>query len=68
MANTSVIYARVDTTLKESAEQILDALGISPSAAIQMFYRQIVMHQGLPFELKLPDQYPISDGDIPNDA
>ena len=36
MANTSAVYARIDSTLKENAEGILQQLGISPSSAIQM--------------------------------
>lgn len=55
MANTSVIYARVDTNLKENAEEILAKLGITPSSAIQMFYRQILIKKGIPFDLTLPD-------------
>lgn len=55
MANTSVVYARIDTDLKEGAESILSRLGISPSSAIQMFYSQILLNNGVPFELKLPD-------------
>ena len=35
MANTTAVYARIDTKLKENAEGILAQLGISPSAAIQ---------------------------------
>ena len=43
MANTSAVYARIDSTLKENAEGILQQLGISPSSAIQM-----------PLDLRLP--------------
>lgn len=43
MANTSVIYARIDSDLKDNAEGILSQLGISPSSAIQMLYSQIVL-------------------------
>ena len=39
MANTAAVYARIDTNLKESAEDILAQLGITPSSAIQMLYR-----------------------------
>lgn len=55
MANTSVVYARIDSDLKTRAESILYRLGISPSSAIQMFYSQILLKQGVPFELKLPE-------------
>lgn len=54
MANTSAVYARIDTNLKENAEEILSRLGISPSSAIQMLYSQIVLTRGLPFAPKLP--------------
>ena len=58
MANTSAIYARIDTNLKNSAEGILSQLGISPSSAIQMFYSQIVLKKGMPFDLRLPSSKP----------
>lgn len=62
MANTSAIYARIDTNLKNNAENILSQLGISPSSAIQMLYSQIVLKQGIPFELKLPSSKPFAAG------
>ena len=58
MANTSVIYARIDTNLKDSAESILSQLGISPSTAIQMLYSQVVLTRGLPFRPALPAHKP----------
>ena len=54
MANTSPVYARIDSGLKENAEGILEKLGISPSSAIQMLYSQIVLLRGMPFEVKIP--------------
>ena len=62
MANTSVVYARIDTNLKDNAESILSQLGISPSSAIQMLYSQIVLKKGMPFELKLPSSKPLAVG------
>ena len=62
MAKTSAVYARMDTQLKENAEGILAALGISPSSAIQMFYSQIVLKKGMPFELRLPVEKPTAIG------
>ena len=62
MANTSVVYARIDTNLKENAEGILSKLGISPSGAVQMFYSQIVLHDGIPFDLRLPTSRPTAIG------
>ena len=62
MANTSAVYARIDTELKENAEGILSQLGISPSSAIQMLYSQIVLKKGMPFELRLPSTKPAAAG------
>ena len=62
MANTSAVYARIDTNLKDNAEGILAKLGITPSSAIQMLYSQIVLTRGMPFESKLPAEKPLSIG------
>ena len=50
-----MIRARIQPDLKAKAEAMLDKLGLSPSTAINLFYRQIVAHRGLPFEVKLPN-------------
>ena len=57
MANTAAVYARIDTNLKERAEDIL-----APSSAIQMLYRQIVLTRGLPLDLHLPPATPTAVG------
>lgn len=62
MASTSPVYARIDSELKASAENILGQLGISPSGAIQMLYSQIVLQNGMPFVSKLPGNRPIALG------
>lgn len=61
MANTSIVYARIDTELKEDAEEILSQLGISPSSAIQMLYTQIVRKRGCPLNFgSPPESQPLS--------
>jgi DNA-damage-inducible protein J len=55
VAKTASVYARIEPELKREAEKILDALGIPASNAVTMFYKQIVMHKGLPFEVKIPE-------------
>lgn len=62
MAKTSAFYARIDTSLKENAEGILSTLGITPSSALQMFYSQVVLQKGLPFEPRLPHAAPTAIG------
>ena len=62
MANTTAVYARIDTELKDNAEAILAQLGITPSSAITMLYSQIVLQKGMPFELRLPSARPTAIG------
>ena len=59
MAKTSNLYARIEPDVKEQAEGILSALGIPVSNAINMFYKQIILHRGIPFDVKLPIEKPI---------
>ena len=47
------IYARIEPDVKERAEGILTALGIPASTAINIFYKQIILHNGLPFDVSL---------------
>jgi addiction module RelB/DinJ family antitoxin len=61
---TANVYTRVDPETKEQAETILNQLGIPMSNAIGMFLKQIVIHRGIPFEMKLPDTAPIAAGSL----
>ena len=55
MANkTANLQARIEPDTKAPAEAILAALGIPVSTAINMFYKQIILHNGLPFKAQLP--------------
>lgn len=53
MANTTPLTYRIDTDLKTKAESIICDLGMTPTVAIQMFYKQVILNQGLPFTAKL---------------
>jgi len=55
MAKTAVIQTRVDPVLKKHAQTILKKLNISMSEAISMYLSQITLHNGIPFELKIPN-------------
>ena len=54
MAKSANLYARIEPNVKEEAENILSTLGISASSAINIFYKQIILQKGLPFEVKIP--------------
>lgn len=53
---TAVVRARIEPDLKEHAEYILQQLGLSPTEAVTLFYRQITLQKGLPFEVKIPNE------------
>ena len=67
MAKTANLYARIEPDVKEQAESILAALGIPVSNAINMFYKQIILQRGLPFEVKMPAVRPL-DASLLTDA
>ena len=60
MSRAASIHARIDSTLKHDAEEILHQLGLNTSQAINAFYAQIVHVRGMPFELKLPNEETIA--------
>lgn len=62
IAKSASVYARIDPVLKEQAETILSTLGIPTSNAIDMFFKQIVLKKGLPFEVRLPYEKPVCMG------
>ena len=53
------LYARIEPEVKEQAESILSALGVPASNAINMFYKQIILHKGIPFDVVLPANKPL---------
>lgn len=55
MAKTEFIRARVEPELKTQAEEIFSKLGLSPTDAITLFYVQVVLHDGLPFAVRIPN-------------
>ncbi|MBQ9608877.1 MAG: type II toxin-antitoxin system RelB/DinJ family antitoxin [Lachnospiraceae bacterium] len=59
-AKSANLYARIEPDVKEQAENILSALGITASNAINMFYKQIILQKGLPFAVKLPVEKPLA--------
>ena len=54
MSKSASVYARIEPEVKEQAEQILTTLGIPASNAITIFYKQIILHNGLPFDVTIP--------------
>lgn len=53
-ARSANVNVRVEPDVKKQAEDILDKLGVSVSAFINMTYRQVIMKRGIPFSVELP--------------
>ena len=58
---TANVNARIQSNIKQQAEAILSRMGLPRSVAIDMFYRQIIMHDGIPFPVIIPQTVPARD-------
>ena len=56
MSKTSTVRARIDPTLKKEVEDLFHELGISTTEAINIFYHQVKLRQGLPFPIIIPNE------------
>lgn len=55
MQKSEVIHTRVAPALKHSVEAVLGKVGLSTSEAVTLFFHQIVLRDGLPFEVRVPN-------------
>ncbi len=56
MSKTSTIRARIEPDLKSKAELIFRQLGLTTTQAITLFYKQVELKKGLPFDVAIPNQ------------
>jgi len=56
MARTAMIRARTEPDLKSEVERILEELGMTSTEAVNLFYRQVKLQKGLPFDVKIPNK------------
>ena len=56
MPKTEMIRARVEPDLKQQVEDIFAELGLTTTEAISLFYHQVKLRNGLPFEVRLPNK------------
>lgn len=55
MPKTAVIHARMDPQLKLEVEAILHQLGLNTTDAINLFFQQVKLNDGMPFPVKVPN-------------
>ncbi len=58
MATTN-LNIRIDSDVKEQAEELFNELGLNMTSAVNIFLRTSIREHGIPFELKV---------DVPNDT
>ncbi len=54
MRKSAMVSARMEPELKENAEKVFQKLGISLTQAITIFYKQVEVRNGLPFDVVIP--------------
>jgi len=51
----TTVQVRVDKQTKSQAQKIFRVLDISMSEAVKLFLRQVALHRGIPFDVKIPN-------------
>ena len=59
MPKTTTIQARINPKVKAEAQKILNSLHISMSEAISIYLTQITLHNGIPFDVTIPNKLTI---------
>lgn len=55
MAQSAMLRARIDEQTKAQGDAVLDAIGLSLSDAVRLFYHRLIAEQAFPLELKVPN-------------
>lgn len=56
LMKTTMIHARIDPKTKDHVETIFRQLGMTTTQAIRLFYQQVVIRNGMPFDINVPNQ------------
>lgn len=54
MAKTETLHIRIEPSVKQKAEETLNELGLSIADAINVFLKQVILNDGIPFEIRKP--------------
>lgn len=55
MNQTATVHARLDNTTKMKSEAVLKQIGMTPTEAVRLLYRQIALRGEFPVELRVPN-------------
>ena len=53
---TAVLHTRIAPTIKTQAESVFDQIGLTSSDAIRIFFKQVILRKGLPFDVAIPNK------------
>lgn len=56
MSKEATVRARIEPDLKKRVETMFEKLGLSTTEAITLFYRQVDLRKGLPFDVVIPNE------------
>jgi DNA-damage-inducible protein J len=56
MTKTATVRARIEPDLKTDVESLFKELGLSTTEAINLFFRQVKLRKGLPFNVVIPNK------------
>ena len=55
MAKTVQMNVRIEADLKHKTERVLEKLGLSTTQAVTLFFKQVSIRKGLPFDISIPN-------------
>ena len=55
MAKTVQMNVRIEADLKHKTERVLEKLGLSTTQAVTLFFKQVSIRKGLPFDVSIPN-------------
>ncbi len=56
MNNNATVHARIDAKTKRESERVLHKIGMTPTDAVRLLYRQIALRKAFPIELRVPNK------------
>lgn len=60
MNKTATVHARIDSRTKRESERVLHEIGMTPTDAVRLLYRQIALRRKFPIELRVPNKLTVS--------
>lgn len=53
---TATIAVRIEPEVKREVEKIFNEVGLSTAEAVNVFFRQVKLAKGIPFDVRIPNK------------